>query len=72
MRGGLAGSVIFHVLVVAIAYFGLPVIAPPPIIDTAIIVDVVDVAEVSNPAPPPPKPEPPKEEKPKEAPPPPE
>ena len=62
MRGGLVGSLIFHVVVVSIAYFGLPYLAlEPALIDAAIIVDVVNVAEKSNPPPVPPGPEKPKE-----------
>ncbi len=62
MRGGLVGSLIFHAVVVFIAYFGLPYLAlEPALIDAAIIVDVVNVAEKSNPPPVPPGPEKPKE-----------
>jgi outer membrane biosynthesis protein TonB len=73
MRGGLVGSLLLHVAVIAFAYVGLPVLMPEEaLIDTAIVVEVVNVAEESNPPPPQVEPEKPKEpEPPKEPPPPP-
>ncbi|MDD9877358.1 MAG: hypothetical protein OXR84_07955, partial [Magnetovibrio sp.] len=59
MRGGFFGSVLFHVAVVAIAYFGLPYVSPEPaIVDAPIYVDVINVADEVNPPPPEPEPEP--------------
>ncbi len=65
MNKPIIGSLMFHVAVVGVAYFGLPALmTSEPLMDTPIIVDVVDVGEETN-APPPkvapdPKPKPPK------------
>jgi len=66
MRRNITFSLLFHVMVLTVAYFGLPAlrrdIAPA---DTPILVEIVTVAEKTNaPAPPPPKPEPKKKAEP--------
>ena len=58
MRNALAKSILFHVLVVAISYFGLPIITRTPMMtDAPIMVDIVKVDELTNAPPPSPKPE---------------
>jgi len=70
VKGSVILSVLFHVGLAALAVFGLP--APqldPDLFENTVFVEVVEIAEKSNPPPPAPKPkeEPPKE-KPKEEP----
>ena len=58
MRVGFFSSLVFHVAVTIVAYLGVPYLKPEPLIsESAIFVDVVDVAENSNPLPPQPEPE---------------
>ena len=52
MRGWFFGSLLLHVAVVFVAYFGLPHMKSDlALLDTAIIVNVVHVEEDSNPPP---------------------
>jgi len=69
MRSGFLTSILFHAAVVAVSYFGLPYIQPPPLIsEEPIWVEVVNISDVTNaPSPPPepaedPPPEPPEAE----------
>lgn len=56
MRDAFVYSVLFHVFVVAISYFGLPHLArTPSLLDTPIMVDIVNVDELTNAPPPAPK-----------------
>ncbi len=66
MRRGVAYSLAFHAAVVIIAYFGLPHISRPPVLEQPITVDIVTVDDKTNAPPPKPREEPKKEpEKPK-------
>ena len=63
MRDGFVYSVLFHSAVLVIGYFGLPYIQRAPLLsDTPIMVEVVNVDEVTNA--PAPKPKPPKKPEP--------
>jgi len=60
MRAGFFVSVLLHLAVVAASYFGLPYFLPKPVLtEEAIVVDVVEVADKSNPPPPETQPKPP-------------
>jgi len=75
MRGGFIGSVLFHAMVVVISYFGIPYMTKAPnLTDSPIYVEIVQVAEETNPPPPQQVPEavPKSETKPEPPPPPPE
>ena len=81
MTKGATFSLLLHVFVVLLAFFGLPVLAKPdPVLEKPIMVDIVTIAKVTNLPPPTPKvepkpepkvvePEPPKPEPPKPEPP---
>lgn len=72
MRNAFTQSILFHLAIIAISYFGFPYISRSPMItDTPIIVEIVKVDELTNA--PPPKPQPEKQPEPevKKAPPPP-
>lgn len=75
MRWSVSASTVLHILVVAVAWLGLPHIKrdlPPT--ETPIMVEIARISDVTNPPPPkpaPPKEEPKKQEEPKPAPPPP-
>ncbi len=70
MRNAFGYSVLFHASVMVIGYFGLPYIQTSPLLtDTPIMVEIVDVDEITNA--PPPKPEKKPEPKVKKEPPPP-
>lgn len=82
MRDAFSYSVLFHVVVMTIGYFGLPYIEREPVItDVPIMVEIVNVDEMTNAPPPAPKPKkkpepeakkpPPKKAPPKASPPPP-
>ncbi len=72
MRDSFGYSVLFHAVILVVGYFGLPYIARAPIMtDTPIMVDIVNVDELTNAPPPAPKPEKKPEPKPKKPPPPP-
>ncbi|MFQ5763443.1 MAG: hypothetical protein ACE5GT_00800 [Rhodospirillales bacterium] len=82
MRDAFSYSVLFHVVVLAIGYFGLPYVQRDPVItDVPIMVEIVNVDEMTNAPPPAPKPKkkpdqeakkpPPKKAPPKASPPPP-
>lgn len=72
MRETLGYSVLFHAVIVVVGYFGLPYIERAPIMtDTPIMVDIVNVDELTNAPPPAPKPKKKPEPKTKEPPPPP-
>ncbi|MBU0724814.1 MAG: energy transducer TonB, partial [Alphaproteobacteria bacterium] len=59
MRKGLTLSIALHVAVVALAWFGLPNLRKDPdIMEEPIVVDVVTLSQMSNPAPPAPQPTP--------------
>ena len=76
MQRGIIGSVLFHAMVAAVSFFGLPYLsATPALTETPIIVEIVNVDDFTNPPPlepeikpepeakeepPPPPPEPPK------------
>ena len=65
MTRGVTLSVVFHVLLILLAFFGLPeIVRPRPIEDRLVVVDVVTIGQVTN-APPPvadaPKPDAPKQ-----------
>lgn len=52
MRRPLAYSVVLHVLVIVIVAFGLPALSPaPPVIEEPIVVDVLPLADRTNPPP---------------------
>lgn len=52
MRRPLAYSVVLHVLVIAIVAFGLPALSPPPmVIEEPMVVDVLPLADRTNPPP---------------------
>lgn len=86
IRWGLVGSFALHLCIVLFAWFGLPtLLRPPPEVERPILVDLVPIADKTNPPPKapdapeppkaepvkpePPKPEPPKPEPPKPEPP---
>lgn len=81
MTKGATFSLLLHVFVVLVAFFGLPVLAKPdPVLEKPLLVDIVTIAKVTNLPPPTPKvepkpepkivePEPPKPEPPKPEPP---
>ncbi|NQU60988.1 MAG: hypothetical protein HQ512_07645 [Rhodospirillales bacterium] len=70
MRDGFFYSVLFHAAVLVVGYFGLPYIQRAPLLtDTPIMVEIVNVDEVTNA--PAPKPKPPKKTEDKKKPPPP-
>lgn len=72
MRNAFTQSLLFHVAVIAISYFGLPYISRSSMItDTPIMVEIVNVDEMTNAPPPKPRPEKKPDRKPKKAPPPP-
>jgi hypothetical protein len=72
MRDSFGYSVLFHAVILVVGYFGLPYIARAPIMtDTPIMVDIVNVDELTNAPPPAPKLEKKPEPKPKKPPPPP-
>ncbi|MDA1089779.1 MAG: cell envelope integrity protein TolA [Proteobacteria bacterium] len=72
MRNAFAYSVVFHASVLVIGYFGLPYIKTSPLLtDTPIMVEIVNVADVTNAPPPAPKQEKKPEPKVKKEPPPP-
>ncbi len=71
MRNAFYQSVLFHAAIVAISYYGFPYISRAPVMtDTPIMVDIVNVDELTNAPPPKPAPEK-KERETKKAPPPP-
>jgi hypothetical protein len=58
MRNAFTQSILFHVVIVAISYFGLPYISrTATITDTPIMVEIVNVDELTNAPPPKPRPE---------------
>ena len=58
MRDALVYSVLSHAAIMVIGYFGLPYIQrEPALTDTPIMVEIVDVSELTNTPPPKPKPE---------------
>ena len=72
MRQSLLISLLLHTAVVAIAYVGLPQLRrPPPLTESPIIVEIINVAEITNAPAPAPEPEPEPEQKKAEPPPPP-
>lgn len=59
MGKGAAFSLLLHVSIVLLAFFGLPVLAKPdPVLEKPILVDIVTIAKVTNLPPPTPKVEP--------------
>ena len=59
MRQSLLISLLLHTAVVAIAYVGLPQLRrPPPLTESPIIVEIINVAEITNAPAPAPEPEP--------------
>jgi len=55
-RKSLVFSAVFHVLIVAISYVGLPALKRPiPMIETPVMVEFVTIAEKTNAPPPPPR-----------------
>ena len=58
MRNAIGFSVLFHSAVLVIGYFGLPYIQTSALLtDTPIMVEIVNVAEMTNAPPPKPKPD---------------
>jgi len=58
MRNALVKSILFHVTIVAISYFGLPFVTRTPMMtDAPIMVEIVNVDEMTNAPPPKPAPE---------------
>lgn len=58
MRDALVYSVLSHTVIMVIGYFGLPYIQREPVLtDTPIMVEIVNVSELTNAPPPKPKPE---------------
>ena len=58
MRDALVYSVLFHAVIMVIGYFGLPYIQREAVMtDTPIMVEIVNVSELTNAPPPKPKPE---------------
>ncbi len=71
MRDSFGYSVLFHAAILVVGYFGLPYFERASIMtDTPIMVDIVNVDELTNAPPPAPKPEKKPDPKPKEPPPP--
>lgn len=65
MRRGIVCSVLFHAVVLTAGYYGMPSLRRlPPVIDAAIVVELVTVGEETNAPPPEAKPEPKPESKP--------
>ena len=63
MRNAVIFSGLFHMAIITLAYFGLPsLFRPAPSENVPIPVEVVTIAEFTNPPPPAPPPEPPKPE----------
>jgi len=52
LRKSIIGSVLLHVGVISVGYFGLPHLRSEPMVDTPIVVELMTVADVTN-APPP-------------------
>lgn len=48
MRTGVSISIVFHVVMVVIAYFGLPNLRREVMMETAIMIELVSVAEITN------------------------
>ena len=48
MRSGLGVSILLHVLVIAIGYFGLPLVSRDVMMETPVMVDLVTVSDVTN------------------------
>lgn len=72
MRNAFTQSILFHLAIIAISYFGFPYISRSPMItDTPIMVEIVKVDELTNAPPPKPQPEKTPEPEVKKAPPPP-
>lgn len=58
MREALSYSVLFHAVVIVVGYFGVPYVQRDPVItDVPIMVEIVNVDEMTNAPPPAPKPE---------------
>ena len=67
MQRGIIGSVLFHVMVATVSFFGLPYLSSTPALtEMPIIVEIVNVDDFTNPPPPEPetKPEPEAKEEP--------
>jgi len=60
MRKGFAFSLLAHVAVMAIGYFGLPSLRRTPVVEVPVMVEVFTIGEQTMPAPPKPEPEKPK------------
>lgn len=59
MNRGLLYSVCFHVIIFAVSFFGLPYIMHEPLMQEApVMIEIINVAEVTNAPPPEPEPEP--------------
>jgi outer membrane biosynthesis protein TonB len=69
MRRGVAYSLAFHAAVIVIAYFGVPHLSRPPVLEQPITVDIVTVDDKTNAPPPKPREEPKKEPEPPKPPP---
>ncbi|MGA0393347.1 MAG: hypothetical protein ACO3MW_04695 [Rhodospirillales bacterium] len=55
-RKSIIFSVVFHVLIVAVSYMGLPALRDPlPLVETPMMVELVTIAEKTNAPPPPPR-----------------
>ena len=68
MRRGIVCSVLFHAVVLTAGYYGMPSLRRlPPVIDAAIVVELVTVGEETNAPPPEAKPEPEPKPEPKPA-----
>lgn len=65
MKNGVIFSIAFHVALVALSWFGLPILNPPkPLEETPVFVELVEIDEIRNAPPPAPVPEPEPEKKP--------
>ena len=65
MKNGVIFSMAFHAALVALSWFGLPVLNPPkPLEEAPVFVELVEIDEIRNAPPPAPAPEPEPEKKP--------